>query len=165
METSMIHRIHALRRMNVAELGEEWQRLYGEPARSSSREHLWRRLAWRVQELAHGGLSATTKARIAELVPEGLVRPAAHLGAVTAPDDVPAKTVQPRPVRDPRLPSAGTVLTRQYHGREIRVLALDDGFEWEGHHYRSLSAVAKAVTGQKWNGLLFFGLTERSRRP
>ena len=110
-------------------------------------------------------MRSTTKARIAELVPEGFVRPAAHLGAVPAPDDVPAKTVQPRSVRDTRLPSAGTVLTRQYHGREIRVLTLDDGLEWESRHYRSLSAGAKAVTGQKWNGLLFFGITKRSGSP
>ena len=63
-----------------------------------------------------------------------------------------------------RLPTPGTVLTRRYHGHEIRVVTLDDGFEWEGRHFRSLSAVASAVTGAKWNGLLFFGLTQRKRR-
>ena len=66
--------------------------------------------------------------------------------------------------RDPRLPSPGTIIVKQYRGNEIRVLVLDDGFEWEAQHYRSLSAVARAVTGQRWNGLLFFGLTERKRK-
>jgi hypothetical protein len=55
-------------------------------------------------------------------------------------------------------------LTRQYHGREIRVLTLDDGFEWDGQHFRSLSAVARAITGAKWNGRLFFNLTTRKRK-
>ena len=55
------------------------------------------------------------------------------------------------------------VLLRQYHGREIRVLTLDDGFEYDGQRFRSLSAVARSVTGQRWNGLLFFGLTKRKR--
>ncbi len=56
------------------------------------------------------------------------------------------------------------MLTRQYHGREIRVLTLDDGFEWNGQHFGSLSAVARAITGAKWNGRLFFNLTTRKRK-
>ena len=60
--------------------------------------------------------------------------------------------------------SPGTVLTREYHGQEIRVVALEDGqFEYDGQVFTSLSAVAKAVTGTKWNGRLFFGLTKRRR--
>ena len=62
------------------------------------------------------------------------------------------------------MPSPGTVLSREYHGREIRVVTLPDGFEWDGQHYGSLSAVARAVTGSKWNGRLFFGLTTRKRK-
>ena len=160
MDRTVIGEINRLRQMSVAQLREEWLRLYGEPARSSSREHLWRRLAWRVQELAHGGLSDGAKARIDELAPDRVVRRSARLKAVCEPD---GDRVEPRPVRALRLPSAGTVLTRQYHDREIRVLTLDDGFEWEGHHYRSLSAVARAITGQHWSGPLFFGLRKRSR--
>ena len=67
-------------------------------------------------------------------------------------------------IRDPRHPSPGTILSRQYHGREIRVVVLDDGFEHDGQHYGSLSALARAVTGARWNGRLFFGLTKRTRR-
>ena len=63
---------------------------------------------------------------------------------------------QPEPVSDDPLP--GTVLTREYKGREVRVRVLEKGFEYEGQPYRSLSAVAKAITGSHWNGRLFFGL-------
>ncbi len=66
--------------------------------------------------------------------------------------------------RDPRLPSPGTVITRTYRGRELRLLVLSDGFELDGVHYRSLSEAARAATGSRWNGRLFFGLTERKRR-
>ena len=59
-----------------------------------------------------------------------------------------------------RLPIPGTVLTRKYRGRLIEVTVLPKGFEWEGEVYRSLSAVAKAVTGSHWNGFLFFGLND-----
>jgi hypothetical protein len=62
-----------------------------------------------------------------------------------------------------RLPIPGTVLTRKYRGRQIEVKVLPNGFDYDGQVYRSLSAVATAVTGSHWNGLLFFGLTENKR--
>ena len=65
------------------------------------------------------------------------------------------------PPRDPRLPLPGTILRRQYRGRVVQVTVLREGFEYEGEVYRSLSAVAKAVTGSHWNGLLFWGLTKK----
>ena len=78
--------------------------------------------------------------------------------------DPPAPLPKVTRIRDSRRMAPGTVLTRQYHGQEIRVVALDDGkFEHDGQVFTSLSAVAKAVTGQKWNGRLFFGLTKRKR--
>jgi hypothetical protein len=70
----------------------------------------------------------------------------------------------PGPVRDPRLPKPGTVLSRPYRGHDIRVSVLEKGFEHAGRPYRSLSAIAREVTGQRWNGLLFFGLTKRDRK-
>ena len=63
---------------------------------------------------------------------------------------------QPEPVSNDPLP--GAVLVREYKGREIRVRVLDGGYEYDGHPYRSLSAVVKAITGSHWNGRLFFGL-------
>jgi len=69
-----------------------------------------------------------------------------------------------KPSDDRRLPMPGTVLTREYRGRTIAVTVLDEGFECEGKVYRSLSAVARAVTGTRWNGLLFFGLAGKGER-
>ncbi len=162
-ETSVIRRIHRLQQMTVGDLRLEWLELYGEPTRSRNRDYLWRRLAWRVQELAHGGLSDTAKVRIDELAPDSFARARTPLNGNGAASADGRRDHQPRDRRDPRLPSPGTVLTRQYKGQQIRVTALDDGFEWDGRRYGSLSAVARAVTGQKWNGWLFFGLTKRKR--
>jgi hypothetical protein len=163
MQGSVIAQIQALQRMSVGELQAEWMRLYGEPSRSRNRDYLVRRLCWRVQELAYGGLSDTAKARIAGLAPAGFVRGRVPPG-FTPPTDTSASPAPAKAVRDPRLPSPGTVLTRKYRGREIRVVVTEDGFEWDGRRFASLTEVARAVTGQHWNGRLFFGLTERKRR-
>ena len=61
-------------------------------------------------------------------------------------------------IRDRRLPIPGTVISKVYKGTIIDVKVLDKGFEYDGKAYRSLSAIAGAVTGQHWNGYLFFGL-------
>ncbi len=167
MEKTVLGEINRLRRMTVSEMQAEWLRLNGEPSRSRNREYLFRRLAWRAQELASGGLSDRAKAKIDELAPGSFTlsrTPREALDAATVAN-------QPKPAdpvygtrRDPRLPSPGTVITRTYRGRELRLLVLDDGFELDGVHYRSLSEAARAVTGSRWNGRLFFGLTERKRR-
>ena len=162
MESSVIRQIHRLRQMTVGELRIEWEKLYGQASRSRNRDFLFRRLAWRVQELEHGGLSDHAKQRIDELAPDIFARARARQEAIPAAVDAPQSQAQPA-CRDPRLPSPGTVLVKEYRGNSIRVLATQDGFEYDGRHFRSLSAVARAVTGQKWNGRLFFGLTKRKR--
>jgi hypothetical protein len=152
----------------VTELHAEWSKLYDdEPCRSRNRSYLVKRLCWRLQERWHGGLSANAKAKVDQLAPDIFSRaqtPREALDAAVAANQPKPADPAPGPKRDPRLPAPGTVLTRQYHGREIRVLTLDEGFEWDGQHFSSLSAVARAVTGAKWNGRLFFGLTERKRK-
>ena len=70
MDLTVIGQLTALRQMTVPELRQEWARLYGEPARSSNRAYMWKRLAWRIQELAHGGLSDATRVRLEELAPD-----------------------------------------------------------------------------------------------
>ena len=157
--------IRAIQAMSVVELRLKWRELYGEDTRSCNRVYLWRRLAWRVQELAYGGLSERAKARIEELnhdddlrmLPPRRWKPPSEV-------DQPGPEKPRRPLRDPRLPRPGATLTRRYRGHEIRVSVLDDGFEYEGRHYASLSALAREITGQRWNGLLFFGLTNRERK-
>ena len=65
---------------------------------------------------------------------------------------------------DDRLPAPGTILERLYKGRTYRVNVLDDGFEYSGEKYRSLTAVAQTITGSHWNGFLFFGLQQKGNR-
>ena len=74
METTVIAQIAALKKMTVAELQSEWETLYGEPSRSRNRDYLYRRLAWRLQELDQGGLSSHAQSRIAELTPDSFTR-------------------------------------------------------------------------------------------
>ena len=163
METSVIRRIHALRQMTVRELQIEWQRLYGEASRSRNRDFLWRCLAWRVQELAHGGLSDAAKRRLEELAPDSFQRARTPNVAVDVAEPGPVETA-PRRVRDLRTPVVGSVITKQYKGRELRVVVRDGGFEFEGAVFASLSALAREITGSSHiNGKLFFGLVTRKR--
>ena len=159
--TGVLAQIAELQRMTVTQLRVRWIELYGEPSRSNNRAYLWRRLAWRLQEICYGGLSERAKRRLEELASEvDFVRVLPPRGW----EPPTAKSEQPkRPARDPRLPAPGSTLTRQYHGREIRVLVLDDGYEMDGRRFDSLSALAREITGQKWNGRLFFGLTSRKK--
>jgi hypothetical protein len=166
-QASVIARITALQKMTVGQLREKWKELYGgEETRSFNRTYLWRRLAWRVQELAYGGLSERAKARIAEINREDDLRflPPRDWNPEAIAASAPSSGQRGHAVRDPRLPFPGSVITRQYHGREIRVTVTETGFEWEGRPYRSLSAVARDVCGQRWNGFLFFGLASRRRK-
>ena len=168
METTLLGELQRIQRLSVSELQVEWSRLYdGEQCRSRNQTYLVKRLCWRVQELAHGGLSAHALARIDELAPDMFARsrtPREALDAAVAANK--PKTADPAPglKRDPRLPTPGTVISRTYHGRELRLTVLDDGgFELDGARYGSLTEAAKAATNSKWNGRLFFGLVERQR--
>jgi len=157
METTLLREIRRIQQLSVNELVEEWSRLYnGEACRSRNRPYLVKRLCWRLQERRLGGLSDRARARLEELGQTGFQR------ARTPDVAVPAPVV--KPMRDLRLPSPGTVLTRQYHGREIRVVTLDAGFEFEGAVFASLSALAREITGSSHiNGKLFFALVARKR--
>jgi hypothetical protein len=151
-------RIQALQALSVAELREEWRRVMGEEPRSRNRAWLWRRLAWAIQAKEFGGLSARAKRHLEELsvhaetwMPLGK---RAFRGLTSTP--VPRR-------RDPRLPTPGTVITRSYRGRTIAVTVMEDGFEYEDRRYKSLTAVAKAVSGLHQNGFAFFGLTREHK--
>jgi hypothetical protein len=114
-------------------------------------------------------LSQEAQGRLRELMisldPLGaLVARARVAGRRGADDRPPATTNDVRSTsRDLRLPRPGEILRRPYRDREILVRVLEAGFEFEGRRYRSLSAVAQAVTGAHWNGWLFFGLSSGRR--
>lgn len=163
-QPSMAARIAELEDMTTDELRSKYREVFGEETRSRNKTHLWKKIAWRIQALEEGGLSERAKQRAAELADDADVRVRAPKGA-TETGALPAKerTVVARftgRVRDPRLPVPGTVLTRKYKGKTVKVTVLDEGFEHGGRVYRSLSGIAKEVTGSHWNGFLFFGLTK-----
>ncbi len=158
-------KVSELRRMTVGELRREYSEVFGEQTRSFHKEFLMRRIAWRVQANAEGGLPDRARRRALEIATDADLR-------TRAPG--PARPSSQRPERaaaggdvvirryeapaDARLPMPGALLTREYRGRTIRVRVLPKGFDYEGTIYRSLSAVAQAVTGAHWNGYLFFGI-------
>lgn len=150
--------------MPMAALKERYTEVFGEPCRSGNRRHLVRRIAWRLQAIREGGLTERALARAAELADDADVRVRPPKGAMGVDAGSPPKggaraVVAPvASPRDPRLPAPGTAIRRNYRGRVLVVKVLDAGFEFEGERYRSLSAVAKKVTGTNWNGMHFFGL-------
>ena len=141
----------ALQKMTVGQLAEKFLELYGQPSRSRNKPYLQKRLAWRVQELAEGGLSEKALAKIAELGDE---LPEKWRRRLVAPQ-------APAAERDPRVPRPGSVLTRKHQGRTHRVTVREDCFIHGGKEFKSLSAIARLITGTSWNGYLFFGLEQR----
>jgi len=156
MKASIPSQIEALRAMTVAELREKYQEVFGEECRSRHKDFLRKRIAWRLQANEEGGLSERALRRAEELANEADLRMLAPRGGTAVP--AMGRTVRGRmsPTHDRRLPMPGTVLRREYRGRTISVTVLDDGFEYAGILYRSLTAVARAVTGTHWNGYHFF---------
>lgn len=127
--------VRALEALDLQGLRVEWRKRYGEPPKMRSRELLARLLAWRIQADAFGGLDATTIRLLkAEQLPP------------------------PKP-----LLSVGTRLSREWLGRRYDVDVLEKGFRYAGVDYRSLSEVARVITGTRWNGLRFFGLREPAK--
>lgn len=152
----------ALASMSVPDLAAKYLELYGEPTRSRNRDYLKKRMAFRIQELAEGSLSARAVTRISELgdkLPERWRMRQVETKPSAPPPSVPADVRAPAADgRDARLPPPGTVLTRVFKGAQHRVTVREDGIEFEGQLHRSLSSVAKLITGTAWNGFTFFGL-------
>ena len=139
--------------MTGAELAEKYLALFGQAARSRNKDFLRKRLAWRIQELAEGGLSERALTRIEELGVDALVswRSRARAGTHASP-----RPPSEGAVRDPRLPSVGTVIRRVHSTTDHSVTILDEGFEYRGERFRSLSKIARVITDTPWNGYLFF---------
>jgi hypothetical protein len=166
-QPTLNQRLAALQALGVTALRDKYLAVFGEPTRTGNKDYLLKKIAWRIQSLAEGGLSERARRRAEELARDADLRTSAPRVPVVTTTATAAKTAAiPRgDGTDDRLPIPGTVLTRTYRGQHVAVTVLADGFEYQGHAYRSLSAIAKAVTGSHWNGLLFFGLATPKRRP
>ena len=144
MDSTVLKQLAELQDMPYPVLKEKWRSLYGTEPPAYKRQHMIRRLAYRIQELAYGGLSDETKAELERIAEEDERQ---RQGAQ-------AKKRKPKGTH----PTPGTRLIRQWKGRRYEVTAIQDGFEYDGRRYRSLSAIAKAITGAHWSGPQFFGL-------
>jgi len=147
-DASVVAQLTALRKMSVVELKQRWETLFGTPAPNNSRSYLEVRLGNRIQELMLGGISRDTR-RVLDLLVKELE----------------GKNTRKAIMTDPRKPIPGTRLLREWDGAEHSVTVLRDGFDWQGRKFKSLSAVARAITGTQWNGYRFFGLREAGRDP
>ena len=163
MDPTVVRAIEELRDLNVAALKARYLAVFGEESKSSNKQFLFRRIVWRLQAQVEGDLSERARRRAAEIASDADLRTRAPKGFLpgNTPSRAPWVTDRSQPQRDWRLPAPGSLLTRRLDDRQILVKVLEEGFEYESRHYRSLSAIAREVTGTRWNGLLFFGLTER----
>jgi hypothetical protein len=137
--------IATLQSLDVTRLRTRWRTLYGSEApRRFSRDLLMRALAYRIQERVLGGLKPATRRLFQR------VAAAAHAR-------------QPLKLAPLRRLEPGAVLIREWHGVKHKVAVREGGFSFRGQHYRSLSAVARLITGSRWSGPLFFGLKHRTK--
>ena len=158
MQLNIANEVAAMRRMTMRDLREKYAEAFGETTNANNRVWLIRRIAWRLQARAEGDLSERARRRAAELANEADLRMNPPPVKEVAPK-AERTVVEVLPLRaDNRLPPPGSVITRRYKGEDLQVKVLDDGFEFEGEVFGSLSAVAKKITGQHMNGFLFFRL-------
>jgi hypothetical protein len=164
MDKAIMIEVENLRRASVTSLQKRYRELLHQEARSRHREHLFRKIVWRLQALAEGELSERARVRAQEIANDADLR-------ILAPRDffntsgqpveiIPGK--QSKKLNDPRLPMVGTMLRRSWKGRTILVEVLANGFRYENRQFPSLSNIALEVTGTRWNGFSFFGLVRKT---
>ena len=140
MNDPVLGQLAALKTAPVGALKAKWRELFDREPPPYNRRFLESRLAYRIQELAYGGLKPETIERLEAIA-----------------DELEGKTPKRRHSLQHR-PIAGTRLIREWKGVEHSVTVRNDGFEYQGRPYKSLSAIARSITGTRWNGLVFFGL-------
>ena len=141
MADAVLARLAALKQATMPELKQQWRDLFETEPPAYNRRFLESRLAYRIQELAYGGLKPETIKRLEALG-----------------EQLDGGNPVVRRLRTDQKPVSGTRLIREWQGIEHCVTVLDDGYEYQGRPYQSLSAVARAITGTRWNGWVFFGL-------
>jgi len=163
MEATILKAIEQLRSLTVNGLRTKYREVFGEDSRSGNKDYLFRRIAWRLQANAEGDLSDRARRRALEIANDADLR--VRSPKRTDDSDVHKRTTVTaiNGARDSRLPQAGTLLTREFKGNIHVVKVLNDGFEYEGRLYKSLSKIATEITGTRWNGFTFFGLDREVR--
>lgn len=145
----ILKQINALYIMRIKELKEQYRTLYpGDKSLPSNKDFLIRRIAYKLQENVYGGLSTKAQEQIETLKTE--LNPLERLNKRPTEGDHP-KTVH-------RLPLPGSIITKTYKGRNVEVKVLHKGFEYKGKPYRSLTQIAREITGVHQSGFVFFGV-------
>ena len=163
MDKAIMTEVEKLRRASVTSLQKRYRELFQQEARSRHRQHLFRKIVWRLQALAEGELSERARARAREIANDADLRVLAPMGFFSVGGE-PVEIIprdQSKKINDPRLPMVGTILRRSWKGQTILVEVLPKGFRYEGRQYPSLSNIAFEITGTRWNGFSFFGLMRK----
>ena len=148
MKQSVLKQVAELPELDSDQLKERWRALFGSEPPAYNKPYLIKRLAYRIQELAYGGLSDAAQAQLRDALHED--------------DSLPGRMHRSR--RKPGMPVVGTRLVREWQGNRYEVTVVSGGFEFDGRKYRSLTAITKAITGTHWNGPGFFGLRQNSKK-
>jgi hypothetical protein len=168
MSLNVAQEVAALQRLTNKELRARYANAFGEETASNNQAWLVKRIAWRLQALVEGDLSQRARQRAAELANDAdlrVVPPKLPAATAALPTTTPAadstETAPPR-LQGHGRPFPGTVITRVYKGQTLQVKVLPHGFEFRNELYQSLSAVAKAITGQHCSGIYFFRLRKET---
>jgi hypothetical protein len=157
MHVNVAKGVAALEAITVAELRVRYAQVFREETRVGNKAWLIKRIIWRLQALAEGDLSERARRRAAELAQDADLRLSPPRVAKDAPVSANGNgKANHRELTDHHLPLPGIILTRWYKGKTVSIQVLRHGFEYEGQVYKSLSAVAKAITGSHTSGYLFF---------
>ncbi len=156
MAETNLTQIMELKEKSLGELKAKYEELFpSQKAPSNNKVFLWRKIAYRLQELEYGGISAEAQSKIQQLIQ----RYDPINNKALRPDNIPENQPKKSGIsRDKRLPIPGTVITKEYKGISLQVKILKSGFEYNSKIYKTLTAIAKEVTGAHWNGYLFFNL-------
>jgi hypothetical protein len=157
---ALLLRIEDCRKQSTQALRTKYQHLFGESPRSGHKDYLFRRIAWRLQANRYGDLSDEAREHALAIADDRDLR--LRLREKGDPKKREShRRARVRRSTDLRLPLPGTILTRSYKGKILRVCVLPDGFRYQDRRFRSLSAVAEHITGTRWNGFVFFALQGR----
>lgn len=155
MAETNLSQILELKQKPLRVLQEKYKELFGgQESTSNNKVFLWRKIAYRLQELEYGGLAVDAQGKIQELIQK--YDPVNNTSV--RPGNGNGPTPNKKLTRDRRLPIPGTVITKEYKGIKLEVKILESGFEYNNKIYKSLTAIAKEVTGAHWNGYLFFNV-------
>ena len=158
MQLNVGKEVAAMEEMTVAQLRDRYAEVFGDTTNARNKQWLLKKIIWRLQSKAEGDLSERARARAMEIASDADIRRRPPKAPAPTPDAPRSAPIPLATSSDNRVPIPGSTIKREYKGRFLEVLVLDEGFESAGEKFKSLSGVAKRITGSHCNGFLFFNL-------